>query len=64
MNDPLDRLDLKIDQILSLCQALRGENLSLRNRVADLEGQNRLLLDKVDAARGRLEGLMSRLPEQ
>lgn len=64
MNDPLDALDRKIDQVLALCQTLRGENLALRTRVAGLEGENRQLQDKINAARARLEGLVARLPEE
>ena len=64
MNDPLDALDSKIDQVLALCQTLRGENLALRTRVAGLEGENRQLQDKINTARARLEGLVARLPEE
>jgi cell division protein ZapB len=64
MNDPLDALDQKIDQVLALCQTLRGENLALRTRVAGLEGENRQLQDKINTARARLEGLVARLPQE
>jgi cell division protein ZapB len=64
MNDPLDALDHKIDQVLALCQTLRGENLALRTRVAGLEGENRQLQEKINTARARLEGLVARLPEE
>jgi cell division protein ZapB len=63
MDDSLDALDKKVDQVLAWCRSLRDENLALRNRVAGLEGENRQLLEKINAARTRLEGLMERLPE-
>ncbi len=63
MDDRLDALDHKVEQVLALCHSLRDENLALRNRVAGLEGENRQLLDKINSARTRLEALMERLPE-
>ncbi len=64
MNDALDSLGPKLEQLLALCQTLRSENIALRNRVAGLEGENRQLVEKIDTARTRLEGLMERLPEK
>jgi cell division protein ZapB len=64
MNDRLDGLEKKVEQMLAFCQMLRAENQTLRDRVAGLEGENRTLVDKIETARGRLETLMDRLPEQ
>ncbi len=64
MDSELFALEEKIEQFIALCQNLRGENQELRTRVASLEGERKRLNDKIDAACGRLEGLMERLPEQ
>jgi uncharacterized protein (TIGR02449 family) len=63
MNDRLDILEKKVGQMLAFCQMLRAENQTLRDRVANLEGENRTLVGKIDTARDRLVGLMDRLPE-
>jgi cell division protein ZapB len=63
MDDRLDTLESKVEQVLALCQSLRSENHTLRNRVAGLEGENHQLTDKISTARRRLEALMTRLPE-
>ena len=36
----------------------------LRNRVAALEGENKVLGDKVTAARDKVRGLLERLPQE
>lgn len=64
MSANLDSLDRKIDQLLDLCRKLRTENVDLRGRVAGLESEKAILKEKMDVARGRLESLMERLPEQ
>jgi len=63
MDSELFALEERIEQFIALCQNLRSENQDLRTRVASLEGERKLLNDKIDAACGRLEGLMERLPE-
>ena len=37
MGISLDQLERKVDQMLSVCASLRGENESLRSHVAGLE---------------------------
>lgn len=64
MSADLDSLDRKVDQLLDLCRKLRTENVDLRGRVAGLESEKLILKEKMDVARGRLESLMERLPEQ
>jgi len=64
MSSDLDSLDRKVDQLLDLCRKLRTENLDLRGRVVGLESEKLILKEKMDVARGRLESLMERLPEQ
>jgi uncharacterized protein (TIGR02449 family) len=62
MNDRLDILEKKVEQVLAFCQTLRAENQTLRDRIAGLEGENRSLVGKVETARSRLETLMDHLP--
>jgi uncharacterized protein (TIGR02449 family) len=64
MNDRLDGLEKKVEQMLAFCQMLRAENQTLRDRVAGLEGENHTLVNKIEIARCRLESLMDRLPEE
>lgn len=63
MDNELFALEERIEQFISLCQNLRSENQDLRTRVASLEGERKRLNEKIDAACGRLEGLLERLPE-
>lgn len=58
----LDQLDERIAQLTHLCAALRSENAALRARVAGLEGDNRRLGERMDAASGRIASLLERLP--
>ena len=63
MNDELDSLEQKIEQVLAMCTQLRSENHVLRDRMAGLEQQNLSLASRAEAARTRLEALMEKLPE-
>jgi cell division protein ZapB len=63
MDGDVTTLERKLDEFLSRFQKLREENLSLRQRVSGLEGENQNLTDKMQTARVRLEALMERLPE-
>ncbi len=56
-------LEEKIRQTAQLCQRLRDENRDLRRRIAGLEGDRRVLEEKIEAARSRLEGLLQQIPE-
>jgi len=56
-------LEERIRQAVDLCQRLRGENSDLRQRVAQLQSENRQLADKITSARQRLEGLLEQIPE-
>lgn len=63
MNDDLASLEHKLDQFLLSFQQVRAENQELRTRLASLEGENRRLRDKIDAAAARIETLMEGLPQ-
>lgn len=58
----LESFEQKLTQLVDLHQQSRTENRELRNRVAQLEGENRALNEKMAAARGRLESVIDRIP--
>jgi len=55
-------LETKVAQFVTLCERLRDENLELRQQLAAARGDAKRLHDKIDGAKARLEGLLSRLP--
>jgi cell division protein ZapB len=55
-------LEAKVAQFVTLCERLRAENTELRRELAAARSDARRLHEKINAARARLEGLMSRLP--
>ena len=63
MDAELVALEDRIRQAVDLCQRLRGENSDLRQRVVQLQSENRKLADKITSARERLEGLLEQIPE-
>ena len=64
MNEELGGLENKVTQVIALCDALRAENLRLRDRVELLEKEKADLAERMVTARTRLEGLMERLPQE
>ena len=63
MDQDLTALEDRVRQVAELCQRLRAENSDLRQRMAQLTSQNKLLAEKIDGARVRLQGLLGQLPE-
>jgi cell division protein ZapB len=59
----LEKLEQKLAQLVALAQQVREENRDLRMQLARLESDNKSLQDKVNAARGKLESLIERLPD-
>jgi cell division protein ZapB len=55
-------LEHKVAQFVTLCERLRAENLELRQQLATARTDAKRLHDKIDGAKARLEGLISRLP--
>jgi cell division protein ZapB len=55
-------LETKVAQFVSLCERLRTENVELRQQLAAARIDAKRLHEKIDGARSRLEGLLSRLP--
>ena len=49
----LETLEQKLMQLVQLHQQARAENRELRNRVTQLEGENRALADKMTSEIGR-----------
>ena len=58
----LEGFEAKLTQLVDLHQHARGENRDLRNRIAQLESENKTLAEKVAAARDKLEALIARIP--
>jgi cell division protein ZapB len=55
-------LETKVAQFVSLCERLRAENHDLRQQLAAAHNNAKRLNEKIDGAKARLEGLLSRLP--
>jgi cell division protein ZapB len=55
-------LETKVAQFVTLCERLRAENHELRQQLAAARNDAKRLHEKMDAAKARLEGLLSRLP--
>ena len=62
METEFNSLETKVAQFVSLCDRLRNENLELRQQLAAARGDAKRLHEKIDGAKARLEGLISRLP--
>ena len=63
MHAELDTLEAKIRQVAELCQSLRQDNIALRQQLLASQQDNKQLTTKLDAARTRLQALLSSLPE-
>lgn len=55
-------LETKVALFVSLCERLRAENHDLRQQLAAARNDAKRLHEKIDGAKARLEGLLSRLP--
>lgn len=62
METELTSLEAKVAQFVALCERLRAENQDLRLQLATARNDAKRLNDKIDGAKERLEGLLSRLP--
>lgn len=63
MLEQLDDLEGKLSLLLERWQALRQENLRLRQQVVALENDNKLLTERLAEARQRVEKLYNQLPD-
>jgi cell division protein ZapB len=63
MEAELDVLEAKLTQLVQLCHRLRTDNSDLRQQLVASQSQNKQLMEKIEGARARLEGLLSRIPD-
>ena len=62
MDTEFSSLEAKVKQFVSVCERLRAENHELRQQLAVARTDAKRLHEKIDGAKARLEGLLSRLP--
>ena len=62
MEAEFSSLEAKVAQFVSLCERLRAENSDLRQQLAAAHTDAKRLNEKIDGAKTRLEGLLSKLP--
>lgn len=62
METEFNSLEAKVAQFVTLCERLRAENTELRQQLATARSDAKRLNEKIDGAKARLEGLLSRLP--
>ena len=63
MEAELTALDDKISQLLHLTQKLRKDNSQLRQNLASVQSENKLLSEKVNTAKARLETMLAQIPD-
>lgn len=63
MDELLNLLETKLGHLLSLNRALREENQSLQQQLADMRAHNTQLNERVTMAAARLEVLLTQIPE-
>lgn len=63
MLEELDDLEGKLNQLLERWQAMRQENLRLRQQVVALENSNKQLTERLGEARSRMQALYDKLPD-
>ena len=61
IDSELQRLEVRVGELLSLVQQLTEENRALRNRQDHLAGERAALLQKNEQARAGVEAMISRL---
>lgn len=64
MLEELDSLEAKVAQLVVRYQAMHDENLRLRQQMLAMENANKQLTDRLAEARGRVESLFNRLPNE
>lgn len=63
MQAELDALENKLAQILERYQAMRAENLRLRQQLVAMENANKQLSDRLTEGRSRMESLLNKIPD-
>ena len=62
MDADFNSLEAKVAQFLALCERLRAENTELKQQLAAARVDAKRLNEKIDVAKTRLEGLLSKIP--
>ena len=57
----LQRIEKRVEELVSICNQLKEENRSLRQRQESLVAEKAGLLHKNDLVRGRVEAMIERL---
>ena len=64
MDAELTSLEHKIEQFVGLCRRLRADNHELRQQIASAQNENKHLVEKIAAAKTRLETVLAQIPEE
>ena len=57
----LQALELRVNELINLCQDLRRENHFLRHQQTEFTGEHAELIKKNELARDRIQSMISRL---
>ncbi len=63
MDAELSGLEQRLAQLIQRLEALRAENLELRQQLAARTDENARLGEKLSAAKSRIEALLKQIPE-
>lgn len=63
MDDEFSSLETKITSVVEICRQLREENDKLREQIAEADGEKKRMAETIEIARGRLESLLSQMPQ-
>ena len=64
MDASLKSLENKVNDFVALCKRLRLDNHALRQQLVATESENKQLLAKINAAKARIESLLTQMPEE
>ena len=64
MDAELKALEGKLTQFVEFCQRLRADNQQLRQQLASAVDESKRLEEKISVATGRLEGLLTHIPDE
>jgi chromosome segregation ATPase len=63
MDRDLDELEHKVAALIACAEALRAANETLARELAEAREREREFAQRMEAARGRLDALIDRLPQ-
>ena len=64
MDADIKALEGKLTQFIEFCQRLQSDNQQLRQQLATAVDESKRLEEKINAAAGRLEGLLTHIPDE